>query len=241
MRKQIATVGLSAALVAGGAGALALTGAGTSSAQTTPDTTTSEPSGRRADHAARLAETLQPLVDDGTLTQDQADAVVAALEAARPDKEMGPGGRGGPGRRVGLDAAATALGVTQEELMTALRDGQSIADVAASKGVDVQVVIDAMVADAQAHLAEEVASGEITQDQADARLAELTTRLTEMVNSTMPMGPGGPGGPGGRGGPRGPGGPGHGHGDDAETADDGPDTTTPSGLTTGSAASVRPV
>ncbi len=89
MRKQIATVGLTAALVAGGAGALALTGAGTSSAQTTPDTTTSEPSGRSADHAARLAETLQPLVDDGTLTQDQADAVIAALEAARPDKEHG--------------------------------------------------------------------------------------------------------------------------------------------------------
>ncbi len=86
-----------------------------------------------------------------------------------------------------------------------------------------------------------MASGEITQDQADARLAELTTRLTEMVSSTMPMGPGGPGGFGGRGGPRGPGGPGHGHDDDAATADEGPDTPTPSGLTTGSAASIRPV
>ena len=196
MRKQIATVGLSAALVAGGAGALALVGAGTSSAQSTPDTTISEASGPAAERASRVAETLQPLIDAGTLTQAQADAVIAALEAAGPGREMGPGGRGGPGRGVGLDAAATALGVTQEELMTALKDGQSLADVAASKGLDVQVVIDAMVADAQTHLAEEVASGELTQEQADARLSELTTRLTEMVNSTMPMGPGRPGRPG---------------------------------------------
>ena len=165
MRKQIATVGLTAALVAGGAGAVALMGAGTSSAQTTPDTTTSDPSGRGADRASRLAETLQPLIDDGTLTQEQADAVTSALDAARPEKGMGPGGRGGPGRGVGLDAAATALGVTQAELMTALRDGQSIADVAASKGVDIQVVIDAMLADAQTHLAEEVASGEIARNR----------------------------------------------------------------------------
>ncbi len=236
MRKQIATVGLSAALVAGGAGALALIGSGTSSAQPTEEESiTAEPSGRAAERATRLAETLQPLVDGGTLTQAQADAVIAALEAAGPGREVGPGGRGGPGR--GLEAAATALGMTQEELMTALQDGQTIAEIASSKGVDVQVVIEAMVADARAHLAEEVASGEITQEQADARLSGLTTRLNEMVNSAMPMGPGGPGGPGGRGGP------GHMRGGDDAEADDGgaPDTTTPSGFTTASGASVRAV
>ena len=75
------------------------------------------------------AETLQPLIDDGTLTQEQADAVTScSTPLAR--KGMGPGGRGGP-PGVGLDAAAMAPGVTQAELMTALRDGQSIADVTA--------------------------------------------------------------------------------------------------------------
>ena len=52
------------------------------------------------------------------------------------------------------------------------------------------------------HPKDEVASGEITQAQADAKLAEVTTRVTEMVNSVRPvgMGEGKHGGRGGRGG-----------------------------------------
>jgi polyhydroxyalkanoate synthesis regulator phasin len=230
MRKQIATVGLAAALVAGGAGALALVVPAVSSAQSTPDTSTT-PSG---DRSSKLAETLQPLIDAGTITQEQADAVIAALEAARPEGDghgRGPGGRG-----PGLDAAATALGVTEEELVTALADGQSIAEFAAARGVDVQTVVDAMVADAKAHLDEEVAEGDLTQAEADARLAEVTEKITAMVNGEMPppaMGGGrGPGGHG-RGGPMGP------MGHDAEGSSEAPGSTTPSALTPSAQGTVR--
>ena len=65
----------------------------------------------------------------------------------------GPGGRGHHRHvafelREALGAAAESLGITEDELRTALReDGQTLAEVAAAEGVDVQVVIDAIVAE----------------------------------------------------------------------------------------------
>ncbi|MEZ5218067.1 MAG: hypothetical protein R2715_16115 [Ilumatobacteraceae bacterium] len=47
-----------------------------------------------------------------------------------------------------------------------------------------------MTADAQTHLAEEVASGELTQDEADARLADVTARVTERVQTVPGEGEG---------------------------------------------------
>jgi hypothetical protein len=141
---------------------------------------------------------LQPLVDDGTLTADQLEAVVSALDAAGPMAGPGMGGpgmggpgghHGRPGFRVGLDAAATALGMTADELRAELEGGSSIADVATAKGVDVQTVIDAIVADATEHINDRVAAGVLTQDEADARIAELTERISDMVDTVPPARP----------------------------------------------------
>ena len=95
-------------------------------------------------------------------------------------------GRHGPGP--GLAAAAGAIGISEDELVTALRSGQSIAQVAQSKNVDVQKVIDAVVADAKSRLAEKVQSGDLTQAQADEKLANLTQRVTDTVNQTGGLG-----------------------------------------------------
>lgn len=112
----------------------------------------------------------------------------------------GPGGghHGGPGSGARLDAVATALGMTEDELKAALQEGQSIAEIATAEGVDLQTVIDALVADAEAHLDEAVADGRLTQAEADEKKAELETRITEMVNAEG----GFRGGPGGGYGPR---------------------------------------
>ena len=104
-----------------------------------------------------MTEALAPLVAAGTITQAQADAVIEALQAAKP-----AGGHPGHGPGIvhaSIDTAATALGVTSEELRTALREGKSVADVATEKGVDVQVVIDALVAEAQERIATAVSDG----------------------------------------------------------------------------------
>jgi hypothetical protein len=120
-----------------------------------------------------------------TAQTDQNDAptsTTAPAEGAprRGHRHHGPG--------PGLAAAAGAIGISEDELVTALRSGQSVAQVAQSKGVDVQKVIDAIVADAKTRLAEKVQSGDLTQAQADEKLANLSRRVTDMVNHT-----GGPG------------------------------------------------
>jgi hypothetical protein len=113
----------------------------------------------------------------------------------------------GRGPAKSLASVAGVLKLTEVELKAQLDSGKSLADVAATQNVSVQSVIDVIVAEKQAHMAEEVASGEMTQAQADAKLANVTTKVTEMVNSVRPAGMGegkhggkGHGGRGGRGG-----------------------------------------
>jgi hypothetical protein len=139
-------------------------------------------SGARPKPGAMLKARLQALVDDGTLTSSQLDAVVAAVEAARPmgggHEGRGHGGQnhGGPGmggqrgekRQEMLTSAAEAIGITAEELKTAIKGGQTIAQVAEANGKTVQSVIDALVAQAT---------------------TDLTQRITDMVNGVKPAAP----------------------------------------------------
>jgi hypothetical protein len=90
--------------------------------------------------------------------------------------------------------AANAIGISEADLRTALESGKSMADVATANGVDPQKVIDALVADAQAKLAERVANGDLTQAQADEISGDLVQRITDHVNHAG--GPGGAGCPG---------------------------------------------
>ena len=113
----------------------------------------------------------------------------------------------GRGPAKSLTNVASVLKLTEVELKALLNSGKSLADVAQAQNVNVTAVVDVIVADVQAHIAEEVASGEMTQAQADAKLAEVTAKVTKMVNSVRPAGMGegkhggnGHGGKGGRGG-----------------------------------------
>lgn len=168
-------------------------GTGTSSAEAESSSTSAE---RTAERAARLDEVLAPLVADGTITQAQADAVVQALVDAGPIG--GPGGRGGRGGQGGLhrgergeylSVAAAAIGIDEDALRDAVRGGSTIAEVAAINGVDVQVVIDAIVADSTADINQHVADGDITQERADEKLADLEARVTDIVNGVRPERP----------------------------------------------------
>ena len=105
---------------------------------------------------------------------------------------FGPGGFGGRNEAVSdTSVVAGVIGVSEVDLTTALRGGQSIAAVAKAHNVDVQKVVDALVADARTELAAAVKAGSITQAQADAQQANLVGRVTDHVNNTRP--PRGPG------------------------------------------------
>jgi hypothetical protein len=226
---RLAAFGLAAGLLGGGAAGMALGLPGFAGAQESPSTTApADPNAPAAtaklSRGAWMRDALASLVAKGTITQEQADAVIAALEEARPAK--GPGHRGPRGKGArgifgrGLDTAAGAIGITAEELRTALRDGQSLADVARSKNVDPEKVVSALVAEVKTHLDEEVASGRHTRAEADQKLARVTERIRAFVNGEAPL--------------KGGFGPGHRHGrgprpDDAPAA---PSSVTPSNAST---------
>lgn len=128
-----------------------------------------------------VQEALSGLVDDGTITEQQADAVASALQDARP--EHGPAPRHAPGRR-DLSGVAAQLGVTEDDLRSALRGGQTIAEIAGDQGVDVQAVIDSVVAAERDHLDDKVAAGDLSRSEADRLLAAAEQRAAGLVNGT---------------------------------------------------------
>jgi hypothetical protein len=134
---------------------------------------------------AALTEALAGLVSDGTLTQAQADEVASTLDESDLLRgHGGPGGWGGHGGRGGLDldVAAEALGVTTEELRTALAvDGTTLADVAAEEGVEVSTLVDALVASGTERLDQAVTDGRLTREEADERIAALPERVAALV------------------------------------------------------------
>jgi hypothetical protein len=74
-------------------------------------------------------------------------------------------------------AAAEALGMTEAELASRLDGGESLAEIASAQGVEPAVLEEALrealVADASVRLEEAVASGDLTQAQADKILEQI--------------------------------------------------------------------
>jgi hypothetical protein len=186
MRKLMAAAAVAASLTGGAAAGVALFSPTLATAQSESESSTP------ATPPQWMTDALQPLVDNGTITQAQADAVTSALAEAKP--AHGP--RGG-GQVVAV--AAQAIGIEESALRQALAGGQTIAQVAQSNGVDPQKVVDALVADHAARLDQAVADGRITQAQADEKKADAQARFTAIVNGERPLG--GPHGPRGDGPP----------------------------------------
>jgi uncharacterized protein YidB (DUF937 family) len=139
-----------------------------------------------------IKDALSGLVGDGTITQEQADKVAEALNGSDALGHHGPGGglRGlGPG--VGLDAAAEALGMSAQDLRSALQRGSTLADVAQEQGVETSALVDALVTAAQERLDAAVADGRIPQQRADELAGTLEQEITEHLDDPLPLrGPG---------------------------------------------------
>ena len=113
----------------------------------------------------------------------------------------GPGdGRGGP--RLGqaeLEAAAKVLGMTTDELTTAMKSGKTLEQLAADRGVDIQKVKDAIqaahVTEMRDRIQQAVDDGTITQANADWLLEGLDKGYIGMPGG---FGLGGPHGHGNR-------------------------------------------
>ncbi len=145
-----------------------------------------------ADQAApergeRISEALQVLVDDGTLTEAQRDAVVETLKNARPDRGefREPLGQRGP--RVAGEIAEI-LGLEGNEIREALRNGSSIAELAEAQGIESADVVDAIVARAEERLDTAVENGRIDDTQAAEMLTRTAERAEDLVNGEIEFG-----------------------------------------------------
>lgn len=141
---------------------------------------------------SRLRETLQPLVDDGTITAEQADAVAEHLVEHRPERPGREERREHRRERFDGDVVAEIIGIDAEALRTELREGSSIAEIAEANGVDPQAVVDALVAEASDHLDVAVENGRLTAEEAAERLAERTERIEARVAGEHPERPADP-------------------------------------------------
>jgi hypothetical protein len=128
-----------------------------------------------------------------------------------PTKQAGPPDGFGPRElhsQAALEAAAEALGMTTDELTTALEEGKTLSDIAEEQGVDIAdvkaAVEAAQIAETKTAIEQAVTDGDITQDKADWLLEGLDAGYWgpgAEGGFGFGMGPG-MGGPGGHGGPR---------------------------------------
>jgi hypothetical protein len=118
---------------------------------------------------------------------------------------FGIGMRGALGGSV--DSLAKALHLSTPDLIKDLANGQSIAAIAKTKGVDVNTLITTLVNDATATINSAVKAGHLSSAQASKLEANLPAEITKLVNGSLPTGFGHFGG---RGGGRGDYGPNHG-------------------------------
>ncbi len=134
---------------------------------------------------ARISEALQVLVDDGTLTEAQRDAVVETLQNARSDRGEFRERLGQRGPRGGVGEIAEILGLEGSETREALRNGSSIAELAEAQGIDSADIVDALIASAEERLDAAVENGRIDDAQAAEMLTHTAERAEDLVNGEI--------------------------------------------------------
>jgi len=218
MNRTIIGLGVIAAVTAG---LLAIAVAGAQEGTPTPSPGSTQPAHElyRGEFLDKLAsnlgvtrEKLNQAIDDaanatvddalanGDITQQRADKLkerIANGDGFAPFFGPGPGGHG-PGRGHGFffqgdlfKTAADKLGMSEQDLMTELRDGKSLADVAGEKNVSVDDLKAAILAAAKSDLDQKVTDGDITQDKADQIYSTISDHIDDMINGVGPF-PGGP-------------------------------------------------
>jgi polyhydroxyalkanoate synthesis regulator phasin len=134
-------------------------------------------------------QTVDQMLKDGQITQQQADAMKARINAGQGLGPIGGGFRhGGSGfgasgtvmrdlKTAELNAAASALHMTTADLQSALRSGKSLSTLETQQKVSDSAVKSAMTNAAKGVLDKAVKAGTITQAQADAILARAGSGL----------------------------------------------------------------
>ena len=116
-----------------------------------------------------------------TIAGAQEDAPTDTTTTEAPDTFR----RGGGAK---FATIADTIGITFDELRAQLAEGLTIAEIAEANGVSPDTVSAALTAEMQSHIADHVTAGDITQEEADARLAAVDERVDDLLNGTLPLG-----------------------------------------------------
>ena len=147
---------------------------------------------------ANFQTVLSGLVSKGTITQAQADAVLAALIAARPAKDDNDGVRPDKATMDAHRAAqealvASTIGLDAATIKSRLAAGETLAAIAGAKK---DALIAALVAFETKEIDARVTACTLTAAQATSMKADLTAHVTAAINAVGGKGMGPKGGMG---------------------------------------------
>lgn len=149
---------------------------------------------------AAAVDQVNQALEDGKITQEQADELRARIESGEGPGFLGPGlfgfrGPGGPDDHGPshhffledkLSPAADYLGLTETELLEQLGEGKSLAQVAEAEGKSIEGLKQAILDAAKSALDEAVASGRLPQELADSLYERLQSSIDDLVNGAFP-------------------------------------------------------
>lgn len=143
----------------------------------------------------KLKEVLDALVAKGTITHAQEDAILQAIAAQAPKPSV-PSGKpvrpSVPNVKSYLGdltkAASDYLGMDIKSLLSQLRGGKSLADIAnglSAQGKSAQGLIDTLTKRANDRVDQAVAAQKLTADQAAALKPKVAAEITSFVNRSF--------------------------------------------------------
>ena len=158
--------------------ALTMTGIALAQSSDTPVTDVAPDGGRLQ---AAILERLLPLIEDGTISEGQAEAVASHLADTVTDRRH---------RRPGfaiIGVTLEFLGVTPEEAREALGAGQTLADIAEANGSSGEELVEFLLDRLEAHLDEAVADGNLTDERRAEILESAEERVTALVDGEIDL------------------------------------------------------
>jgi hypothetical protein len=197
MRRKV-LAGAAAALVVGGAGA------GLAATKLTA-TTPSEESKAIVNDAAKnlgispsklsaalkkaFSDRIDAAVVDGRLTKEQGEELKRRIESGDfpllGPPVFGPGFPGAHPFFHGLDAAASYLGLSEEQLRNQIESGKTLAQVAKEQGKSVAGLKDALMKDVKAKLDAAVKAGRLSKAEEQRALQGLESRIDDLVKGRL--------------------------------------------------------
>jgi polyhydroxyalkanoate synthesis regulator phasin len=188
MRRFLSVAAIAAVLLATVALTAALGTPRAAEAQETQDPEVTTEDEATDESPATLTEILSELVEEGVITQDQADRIEEAIEErgrAHFDRR-GHGFRGHGGFATKPDLA-DILGLTPEELREALADGTTLGEIAnETEGVSRQDLVDALVEAGNERIDAALEADRITEDEAAGLREQVAQHAEDVIDGEVP-------------------------------------------------------